>query len=199
MSLAYRLLYLVGFTPWDTGAVPAELVELIEGDSPLPRGRALDLGCGTGTQSVYLAQQGWDVTGVDAIDKPLRRARARAAAAKVSVNWVRGDVARLSSAGLDPGFDLMFDRGCFHGLSAAERAAYATAVSELSAPGGTLLMMAFAPNTVRFGPSGASEDELAALFAGWEISSTAADAGPDPGGPLRDVPRRWYRFTREGR
>jgi SAM-dependent methyltransferase len=61
----------------------------------LPTGRALDIGCGTGTQAVYMAGQGWEVTGMDAIDRPLRKARARAAAAGASVDWVRGDVTRL--------------------------------------------------------------------------------------------------------
>jgi SAM-dependent methyltransferase len=189
-------MYLVGFTPWDTGAVPAELVEQIEGDGALPPGRALDLGCGTGTQSVYLAEHGWDVTGVEAIGKPLRRARARAQQAGVSVHWVQGDVTRLSEAVLEPGFDLLLDRGCFHGLNADERASYAAGVNDLAAPGATLLMMAFARNDVRVGPAGVGEHEVAETFATWEVSSSAADRGPAPGGPLRDVPLHWYRLTK---
>jgi SAM-dependent methyltransferase len=196
VSLVYRFMYLVGFTPWDTGAVPGELIELVEGDGALPPGRALDLGCGTGTQAVYLAGQGWDVTGIDAISKPLRRARARAQQAGVTVDWVQGDVARLSEAGLRPGFDLLLDRGCFHGLNGAERASYADAATELAAPGATLLMMAFARNQVRVGPAGVDEHEVAETFATWEVSSSAADTGAGPGGPLRDVPRHWYRLTK---
>src|SRR5436190_14432172 len=116
MSLVYRLLYLVGFTPWDSGKVPDELIQLVEGDEALTPGRALDIGCGTGTQSVYLAGKGWEVTGIDAVEKPLRQARARATAADVSVQWVRADVTRLPELGLAPGYTLFFDRGCFHGL-----------------------------------------------------------------------------------
>lgn len=196
MSLVYRLLYLVGFTPWDTGRVPAELIELVEGNDALPGGRALDIGCGTGTQGVYLAEHGWAVTGIDAVEKPLKQARARALASGVSVDWIRADVTRLREVGLAPGYDFVFDRGCFHGLNAEEQAAYAAGVTQLAAPGATLLMMAFARNTVRVGPAGVDEPEVVAALADWELVTSEADSGPDPGGPLRDVPRRWYRLVR---
>lgn len=191
-------MYLVGFTPWDTDTVPPELQEMVEGDPPPPPGRALDLGCGTGTQAVYLAGRGWDVTGVDAVAKPLRRARVRAQAAGVTVHWVRGDVAALDQAGLRPGFDLVFDRGCFHGLRPDERASYAVAVTGVTRPGARLLMMAFAPNDVRVGPAGTDEPELVRLFEDWDVTASPADTGPGPAGPLRDVPRRWYHLTRRG-
>src|SRR5579859_392631 len=122
-------MYLVGFKPWDTGVVPRELREVVEGEGDLSPGRALDIGCGTGTQAVYLAGQGWEVTVIDAVEKPLRRARARAAAEGVSVRWIRGDVTRLGQAGLEAGFSLFFDRGCFHGLNERERASYAAGVT----------------------------------------------------------------------
>lgn len=194
MSLVYRIMYLVGFSPWDTGEVPAELTALAEGQGALPPGRALDVGCGTGTQSVYLAGQGWEVTGIDAVDRPLRRARARASASGVSVRWIRGDVTKLQEAGLEPGISLFFDRGCFHGLNERQRAAYASGVTELAAPGATLLLMSFAPNNVLVAPTGADEPEIVRTFGGWELVSSSGDSGPDPDGPLRNVPRRWYRL-----
>lgn len=194
MSLVYRIMYLVGFSPWDTGEVPAELTALAEGQGALPPGRALDVGCGTGTQSIYLAGQGWEVTGIDAVDRPLRRARARASASGVSVRWIRGDVTKLQEAGLEPGISLFFDRGCFHGLNERQRAAYASGVTELAAPGATLLLMSFAPNNVLVAPTGADEPEIVRTFGGWELVSSSGDSGPDPDGPLRNVPRRWYRL-----
>jgi SAM-dependent methyltransferase len=196
VPFVYRLLYLLGFTPWDTGRVPDELTRLVEGDEALAPGRVLDIGCGTGTQSVYLAEHGWQVTGVDAVEKPLRRARSRGEAAGASVQWVRGDVTRLHELGLKPGYTLFFDRGCFHGLSRQQRLGYAAGVSALAEAGATLLMMAFAPNNVPVGPGGVDQMEVVEAFAGWELASADADSGPSPDGPLGKVPRSWYRFTR---
>lgn len=189
-------MYRVGFTPWDTGRVPPELSGLIEGPAALPAGRALDVGCGTGTQAVYLAGHGWDVTAIDAVPRPLARARARAEAAGVKVDWVLADVARIDRLGLAPGFTLVFDRGCFHGLDDAQRAAYAAAVTELAGPGATLLMMAFAPNRVMAAPRGVEQSELLGRFAGWQLVSANSDSRGEISGALRNVPRTWYRMVR---
>jgi SAM-dependent methyltransferase len=197
MSLVYRILYLVGFTPWDTGTVPVELSELVEGSDAMPPGRALDVGCGTGTQSVYLARLGWDVTGIDAVERPLRRARDRSAAEGVPVTWLHADATRLDETGLAPGFDLVLDRGCFHGLSEQQRLSYAAGVTALAANGATLLLMAFARNTVRVGPAGADQPEITEALASWRLVSARRDRGRSPDGPLRDVPLFWYRLVRE--
>lgn len=196
VSLVYRLMYRIGFTPWDTGAVPPELSALVEGPNALPPGRALDLGCGTGTQSVYLARNGWQVTAIDAVPRPLARARARGQAAGVSVDWILGDVARLGRLELAPGFTLVFDRGCFHGLDDSQRAACAAAVTDLAAPGATLLMMAFAPNRIPVGPAGIEESELVGRFSEWRLVTGQADTEGEASGPLRNVPRTWYRLLR---
>lgn len=196
MSLSYRLMYRVGFTPWDTDRVPTELSALIEGTGALPAGRALDIGCGTGTQAVYMAQRGWEVTAIDAVPRPLSRARARAKAAGVSVDWILADVARVHRLELTPGFTLFFDRGCFHGLDESQRSAYAAAVNALAAPGATLLMMAFGPNRVVAAPAGLEQIELEGRFAGWRLVSASPDAEGEIGGPLRNVPRTWYRLVR---
>jgi SAM-dependent methyltransferase len=195
MSLMYRLMYRVGFTPWDTDQVPKELSALIEGAGALPHGRALDIGCGTGTQAVYMARSGWEVTAVDAVPRPLSRARARADEAGVSVDWILADAARLHRLDLTPGFTLVFDRGCFHGLDESQRGAYAAAVDELAAPGATLLMMAFAPNRVVAAPAGLEQSELVGRFPEWELASASPDSDGEISGPLRNVPRTWYRLV----
>jgi Methyltransferase domain len=74
----YRLIYQVGLIIWRRATPPAELVELVEGPSALAVGRALDLGCGTGTDTIYLARHGWDVTAVDMVPKALAIARRNA-------------------------------------------------------------------------------------------------------------------------
>ena len=189
-------MYRVGFTPWDTDQVSPELSALIEGPDALPAGRALDIGCGTGTHAVYLAQRGWEVSAVDAVPRPLARARARGQAAGVSVDWILADVARLGRLGLDRGFTLAFDRGCFHGLDDPQRGACADAVTDLAAPGATLLMMAFAPNRVPVAPTGIEESEILARFAEWRLISAEPDTRRSGSGSLRNVPLTWYRLVR---
>ena len=162
MGIVYRLMYAVGFTPWDR-AVAIPLRELIEGPDALPPGRALDLGCGMGTKSVYMATHGWDVTGVDFVPRALKEARRRAQAAGVKVDFREGDVTRLGDLGLTPGYSLLFDLGCYHGLKRDQRARYAEGVTALAAPGATLLMMAFT-KAVPPVPSGVSETELRERF-----------------------------------
>jgi SAM-dependent methyltransferase len=58
-QLVYRLIYRLGLIVWKRKTPPAELVALVEGPSAVPAGRALDLGCGTGTDTIYLAKHGW--------------------------------------------------------------------------------------------------------------------------------------------
>ena len=197
MSLAYQVMYRVGFTPWDNDSVPGELSTLVEGSGALPAERALDIGCGTGSQAVYLASHGWRVTAVDEVEKALRRARARSAAAGVEVDWIKADVARLPKLGLPPGYGLIFDRGCYHGLPEAARAGYAQGAHELSGPDATLLLMSFEPNRKPFGPAGAAKDELEARFGdSWTLVQATPATERSPKGPMAGVPLTWYRFTR---
>lgn len=84
MSLAYRMLYRVGFTPWErmSELTAAEQIAALfareEAGKEPPHGLVLDLGCGSGIWAVELAKRGWQVTGVDFVPKALRRARERA-------------------------------------------------------------------------------------------------------------------------
>ena len=198
MSLRYRLLYRLGITPWDQDHVPSELAALIQGPSALTPGLALDIGCGTGTQSIYLAQHGWQVTAIDAVPRALEQARQRAKTARVNVQLIVGDVSALDLLGLDGGFGLLHDRGCYHDLPDSARDGYVHGVSSLAAPGATLLLMAFVPVARRPGaPAGASEREIQQSFGtDWDLLSVQSDSGPDPPGPMRRVPRLWYRLRR---
>src|SRR3954452_23261569 len=98
-QLLFKTFYRLGFVPWDGHPLATSLQKLIEGDGALPPGKALDLGCGTGDTSLYLSQHRWKVTGVDFVAKAVDKARAKAAANKVGVNFLRADVTRLSSEG----------------------------------------------------------------------------------------------------
>jgi SAM-dependent methyltransferase len=141
--VVYWLAYRLGLAVWRRPTPPADLVEMIEGPAPLPAGRALDLGCGTGTDTIYLAAHGWDVTGVDAVPKALTIARRDATAAGVSPRFVQGDVTRLHDLGVGGGYTLLLDFGCFHTLPEDRRAAYVTSVTRAAAPAATFLLFGF--------------------------------------------------------
>jgi Methyltransferase domain len=126
----YRLAYAIGFHPWEELAehppFAGKLLELVareEAGREPPYGPALDLGTGSAVWGVQLAKRGWRVTGVDIVEKALRRARARVQEAGVEMRLVRGDVTALRRADIGSDFRLVLDTGTFHGLSDAQCAA----------------------------------------------------------------------------
>jgi SAM-dependent methyltransferase len=153
MSLAYRLLYAVGYAPREQIAeLPlasrriSALFEREERGREPPHGKALDLGCGSGIWAVELARRGWEGTGVDVIPKALRRARERAARAGVELRFVQGDVTNLRATDVGSGFRLLLDFFLFHdGLTDEQRTAMGREVTAIAAPGATLLTTAWAP------------------------------------------------------
>jgi ubiquinone/menaquinone biosynthesis C-methylase UbiE len=188
----FRIFYRIGFTPWEGHPIGQVLRDLIEGtaDTPaLPAGSALDLGCGTGDAAIYLAQHGWKVTGVDYVEKPLDKARAKARAADVSVNFARADVTQLSQEGIDTGFQLIVDNGCLHNMSGGDREAYVREVTAVAAPDARLLIVAFPPGG-RLGVPGVDHAEMERRFApGWTLSSAGDERALDD-----KTPTRYYLF-----
>ena len=186
------MMYRLGLTPWDSGIPPPELIEVIEGARRLPTGRALDLGCGTGTTTIYMASSGWQVTGVDFVPRAVRTARAKAAAAQLPVVFLVGDVTRLHEYPIDPGFDLLFDQGCFHSLPETAQPAYAGEVTRAARSGATYLLYAFGRQSGerrrRFFPKGVTPDEVRARFSEFEL--VEARPGTDPFGS------HWYTMRR---
>ncbi|HZC92952.1 MAG TPA: class I SAM-dependent methyltransferase [Mycobacterium sp.] len=169
----FRVFYAIGFTPWDGHPQSVALRELIEGTDTLPPGSALDVGCGTGDSSIFLAQHGWQVTGVDFTPKALDTARSKARAADAAVNFVHADVTHLRQAGINGPFQVIVDNGCFHGMSDGDRDLYVQEISAAAAPGARLLMIAFKP-TGRFGPAGVDQTEVERRFTPtWTLVSAA--------------------------
>lgn len=197
MNLLYELLYLTGLRPWERGGIPAALRELVEGPEALPPGRALDVGCGTGGPTVYLASRGWQVTAVDVIARALRQARVRATAAGVSPRFVEADVTRLpEDAAVPGGYGLVLDSGCYHGLDEGRRAAFAATVTRLAAPRAAMLLFALTPGGAARPRAfrGAGRDEIAVRFEpGWELVRQRAHEGPSL---LRGVGQFWYLLRR---
>jgi SAM-dependent methyltransferase len=143
MSIVFRVMYRVGFKPWDSGVSPPELEELIEGPQARKPGKALDLGCGTGTNSIYMTEHGWDVTGIDFVPRAITVAREKTAATRVSPRFIVGDVTRLGELGIGDGFGLVLDLGCLHGIPEDRRDAYAAGVTAATIPGADFLVWGF--------------------------------------------------------
>ena len=128
--MSYGLAYTIGFHPWEDAAADppfvakaAQMFDREERGRQPPYGRALDLGTGSGIWGVELAKRGWQVTGVDLVEKALRRARDRVRSAGVEMKLARGDVTALRRAGIGDGFRLILDTGTFHGLQPEEQIA----------------------------------------------------------------------------
>ena len=174
----FRVFYGLGFTPWDGHAHAKRLRELIEGttDTPaLPPEAALDVGCGTGDSSVYLARHGWRVTGVDFVPKALDKARAKARAAGVPVDFIHADVTHLSRAGVGTKFQLIVDNGCLHGMSDGDRDRYVQEITAAAVPRAWLLIVAAKPGgPIRF--LGLDQAEVERRFTpAWTLLSAAEE------------------------
>jgi SAM-dependent methyltransferase len=125
--------------PWDTGAPDPILVEVIERGTIAP-GRVLEVGCGTGTNALWLAARGFEVLGVDISPRAIAKAQAKAGAAAS----VRFEVMDFLTAGIEgASFDFVFDRGVLHVFDeAATRAQFAAQVGRVLVTGGHWLCLA---------------------------------------------------------
>jgi SAM-dependent methyltransferase len=130
--------YRTGDTPWDTGEPSSELQRVIAEEHIRPC-RTVELGCGSGTNAVWLAQQGFQVTAVDLSPLAIRRAEARAAAEGATVRFVCADVLHLPDLG---DFDFFFDRGCYHVVRRVDVQSYQRTLSQISHPGTLGLVLA---------------------------------------------------------
>ena len=185
--LFFELRYWLGDVPWDTGISPPELLAFLDDNSP---GRALDLGCGTGTNALTMAQRGWDVTAIDFSARALRVARRRCAHAGQTVVLARGDVAEMKAAtGL---YDLVLDIGCFHSLEPGRRSSYARSLRHHVGPGTTYLLYAFLAEAASTPVGWPSRDEIDSTFSGF-MSLSGCAAGVD-----RQRPSAWFTFLAKG-
>jgi SAM-dependent methyltransferase len=171
--LLFGILYRVGFTPWDGHKLSPLLVGAVE-KGGLPRGAALDIGCGTGDAAIFLAQHGYTVTGVDLVDHALQRAQRKAQAAGTNARFVRGDITRLGQLGLGK-FQLILDTATFHGIPDKIRGDYAREVSAAAAPGAYFFLSGL-PSRKRPGPRGFDRRGIEQQFgADWEILAMVGD------------------------
>ncbi|HME63416.1 MAG TPA: class I SAM-dependent methyltransferase [Streptosporangiaceae bacterium] len=177
--------------PWDLGRPQPAFVRLAE--QGLLTGQVLDVGCGTGEQSLLAASSGADTLGVDVSPLALEQARGKAAARGIpaaaggqigpaaaggQIGKARFEVADALNLGdLGLSFDTVIDSGLFHVFDDDSRARYVASLASVLRPGGHLYLMCFSdrqPGTL--GPRRVSQDELRAAFGdGWTILAIQAD------------------------
>jgi SAM-dependent methyltransferase len=157
--LKFNLAYLK-HPPWDTQISPPELLAFIKEHPP---GRALDLGCGTGTNVITLAKAGWEAMGIDFVPSAIAQARRKTVRAKVTCTFRVGDVTRLTSDLYNQ--NLILDIGCFHGLAAPQRTAYLDGIRRALAPSGHWLVYVHVVVQPEEGHSGITEADVSDLNA----------------------------------
>ncbi len=139
MKLFYEIVYRYFRAPWDIGA-REELVTLVESGRIRPC-RALDLGCGAGANAIYLAQQGFAVTGVDFAAAAIEKARERAEMAGVEVAFIVDDLTDLRH--ISGTFDFLLDYGVLDDLRLPQREPYLQNMLPLTHPGSRYLLWGF--------------------------------------------------------
>jgi len=190
--ILWNLPYLFGQPRWDTGVTPPELIEFVESGAAAP-GRALDIGCGTGTNAVYLARRGFEVVGTDIASLAIRRARRKAREAGASVSFYVGEAIKLgTSAGPPIGgvVDMAVDIGCFHAIQSGHRPAYGTMLRRVLREGGYYLLYAWGPRKLLGRAVGLNPDETEALLTA-DFERCWIRGGEDEGSPSY-----WYLFKR---
>jgi len=199
----WRFAYAIGFHPWENTDPPfarkiSELFDREEKGREPPYGLALDLGTGSGIWGIELAKHGWQVTGIDIVDKALRRARDRVQKAGVDMRLVCGDVTALRAAGIGSGFRLVLDTGTFHDLNSAQREAMGREVSAVAARDAIVLLLVW-PTRRRPLIRGASRNEVEAAFPGWRVTDVEPSHFRLP--KILDLllkpDEHWYRLRRE--
>lgn len=164
-----------GGVPWDMEDPPAALVNLVVQKAVQPC-KTLEIGCGMGNAAIYLAKNGFDITGIDISEMALAEARIRAFKNQVECTFLCVDFLK-DSIEITNTFDFIFDWSVLHHIFPDKRKEYAEKVYRLLKPGGIYLSVCFSENDDAFGGVGkfrktpigttlyfSSEKEICELF-----------------------------------
>jgi len=154
-----------------------------------PPGRAIDIGCGSGTNVITLVRAGWKVTGIDfaprAINIAKRKLKQAGLQARLSVN----DATNLR--GMPGPFDLALDIGCFHSIQKDGKGKYLKQLHRILAPNGFWLMYGFfKPDPHRAG-TGLVEADISLISA--PLSLVSRRDGVDD---KRERPSAWFLYQK---
>lgn len=173
--------------PWDTGISPPELLEFIDTHPP---GRAIDIGCGTGTNVITLAHAGWQVTGIDFARRAITLAKRKLKSVVVQADVQVNDATKLE--GISGPFDLAFDLGCFHAIPQTLRPKYLDQLDRVLTPGGHWLMYGFLSGDSHRAQPGVDEAEIRDLSARMTLVSRR------DGYDNRERNSAWFLFQKRG-
>lgn len=176
--------YWRGKTPWDTNITPPEVAAFLQAAEP---GRALDLGCGTGTNAITMARKGWRVLGVDYAPRAIRMAKRKAAKAGLAIDFRVADVRSLPTN--EGPFDYILDIGCLHSIDSGDHQGYARQVAQLLAPAGVYMLYAWLPRSLNGRRYGLTVEQAHALFQP-ALTEMKTVVGEEKGNPTA-----WYWFT----
>ena len=150
--------YRSGAPPWDFGIPSAELVRVIDEGlvRPMP---VLELGCGTGSDAVFLSRSGFDVTAIDSSPTAVERARTRAEMSDAAVRFIVDDVFRFARS-TEP-FEFVYDSGFYHFIRLVDLDRYVDMLWRVTRPGSLYMVLAGSTEeTATGGPPQVSEDDL---------------------------------------
>ena len=191
--------YAAGELPWDSGESDPNLVELVQSGA-VTKGRVLEIGCGTGTNALWLASQGFEILALDLAPLAVERARAKAAAApKAAAERCTFEVRDFLSGELPQGsFQLVFDRGCFHVFDdTKDQQTFAARVAKVLASGGhwlSLIGSTEGPAREMGPPRRSARDVVQALEPAVElVQLRAMEFDGPPGAP---PPKGWFCLSR---
>lgn len=130
--------YATGDTPWDSGVPSAELIRVLDAGL-LPGKTVLEIGCGTGTNATEFARRGYRVTAVDFVDSAVKRAREKARRVGVAIEFHVGDATKMD---FGKTYDILFDRGVYHGIRTSDLTGFLKMVERVTRPGTRWLCLA---------------------------------------------------------
>jgi cyclopropane fatty-acyl-phospholipid synthase-like methyltransferase len=171
--------------PWDTGISPPELLEFIQTHRP---GRAIDIGCGTGTNVITLVNAGWEVIGVDFAPRAIKIARKKLNQAGVPAKLLIQDATNLQ--GITGPFDFALDLGCFHGIPQDGKPKYLDQLDRILTPGGFWLMYGFLKSDPREKRSGLLEADIEQISS--RLTLLSRRDGLDNG----EKPSAWFLYQK---
>ncbi len=155
------------YAPWDIGHPQKALAEYIN-KSKLPKGKILDVGCGTGDLSIFLAEKGFEVVGIDYIQKPIDTAREKFGNKKLNIKFEVRDAFKLDDYKEE--FDYVFDDGFLHNLSDEYILLFEKSLKNILKKGGLYIVMGVNSDYEHPGPKGINKSSLKNSFKeDWKI------------------------------